>query len=177
MKRLIVLRHAKSSWHNPGMDDFDRPLNARGLRDAPLMAERMLELMSRHALHPASILCSTAQRARETAACFCTALGMDAAALSHHDALYLASAPALVSALKAQAGAADCVLLVAHNPGMTDMLNALGDQRLDNLPTCGMACMEFSVDDWAALADGSPSNRLGKAAGHTVFIDYPKKQR
>lgn len=171
MKRILILRHAKSSWADTDLADFDRPLNQRGRRDAPLMAARLRGYNAA----PDLILCSTAQRAQETAELFCASLGFPAEALRLLDELYLASAPQLLAAVREYSDTAASVMLIAHNPGLTDLLNQAGDQGIDNLPTCGLAAIDLDINEWAALPQLNAASRFGPAVGRTAFIDYPKK--
>lgn len=161
MKRLIVLRHAKSSWHDESLTDHDRPLSNRGDHDAPRMAARI----GRRGVHAALILTSTARRALDTATILAGALG-DAAILQPDPDLYLASPGTLLAILAAQPAAEATIVLVGHNPGLTQLVNMLlPDMRLANLPTAGVVSMQVDIDNWADI---------GTVAGTTEYFDYPK---
>lgn len=159
MKTLFLARHAKSDWKQPALRDHDRPLNARGRRDAPRMAAH---LAARYA-PPQRILCSTALRASTTAQRLGEALG--GATIDYRAELYLAEPATLLAQLHDLPDALERVMLVGHNPGMTALVNALADAGLDNLPTCGVARIGFDVDSWARLAPG---------AGRLLSLDVPK---
>jgi phosphohistidine phosphatase len=147
MKTLLLLRHAKSSWKDPRLADFDRPLNRRGLRDAP----RMGNLLRRLELVPEQIVCSTARRARHTAELVAEACGFDGA-WTFLDALYHASPAAYVHALRGVSPPDERVLLVGHNPEMQEALYRWTGQD-ESFPTCALAQLEFAIDDWSQLAE------------------------
>lgn len=162
MKRLGLLRHAKSSWDNAGLADFDRPLNKRGLHDAP----RMGELLRERGVSPNRIISSTANRARSTAELAARGLGFDAAAIRYTDELYHAAAGTMLNVLADLGADADEVILVAHNPGITSLANRIAtDARIDNLPTAGFFYVEAGVDSWEDFA---------ASGGKLVFFAAPK---
>lgn len=149
MRRLALVRHAKSDWGAPMLADHDRPLNRRGMRDAPAAAARLAATGFR----PDVILCSTALRARATADAFGAALGVAVTA----DAVLYAAAPETL--LRAAIGAAvPAVLLVGHDPGMSLLAERLSDGRIDRMPTCAVAVFEWDQDDWA-VATALPADR------------------
>jgi len=163
-KRLYLLRHAKSSWDDPALDDFARPLNKRGQRDAPFMGRRFRE----QGFAPDRIVSSPAERAYETARTIARELGYALTDIVRDEELYLASPDTLLRCVHATPDALGSVMLVAHNPGLTDFANALTGQHIDNLPTCGLYCADFSIRRWIDLTPGS---------GDFVCFDYPKKYR
>jgi phosphohistidine phosphatase len=162
MKRLTLVRHAKSDWSLPGQNDWDRPLNKRGQRDAPEMARR---LRSRR-LKPDLILSSPAVRAVTTASVMARELKVPAARVVQDERLYLAGPADLLAVVRELGGEAKHVMVFGHNPGMTEFANRLsaGDQ-IDNLPTCGVFTAEFDVQDWSGLSWGG---------GQEAEFDYPK---
>ncbi|GAA5196718.1 SixA phosphatase family protein [Microbacterium jejuense] len=139
MIRLALVRHAKSDWGDPGLDDHDRPLNDRGMRDAPAMAGRL----AASGFRPAVILSSTALRARTTAEAFAAELGV---AVSLDPELYGAPAGALLAAAAATRAAS--VLVVAHDPGMTALAGRLSGDGIGHMPTCAVATFTWAQDDW-----------------------------
>lgn len=149
MKRLLLLRHAKSSWDDPRLADFERPLNERGLRAAPLVGRFMRE----RELRPDLILCSPAERARQTAALVSEAAGLSAP-LRYDERIYEATA-ATLSEVVAQAGeSADELLLVGHNPGLEELLQLLtGETR--RMSTAALARIQLDLDRWARLRAGA----------------------
>lgn len=130
MIELILVRHAKSDWDDPDLPDHDRPLNARGKRDAPAMADRLAEAGST----VQRIISSTALRARTTAAEFGAALGVE---VELDAELYLADAETLLA--KAAAANADSVMVVAHDPGISDLAARLSSGGIEHMPTCAVA--------------------------------------
>ncbi len=161
MNRLTLLRHAKSSWNDPGLADFDRPLNKRGRRDAPMMGKRLAE----RNVQPDLVLCSPALRARLTAEAVIGELAGNPKWLLFDPHLYLAELSQLVSLLRGIARDRHDVLLIGHNPGLTDLANYLVDGHIANLPTCALFSVELTASDWS---------RLDRCQARTLFYDYPK---
>lgn len=161
MRQLILIRHAKSSWSNPSLDDFDRPLNKRGKRDAPFMAK----LLSGKNIHPDIIISSPAKRTKLTALEFATQLGIGTNAIIWNDKLYLASLTTLIKIVKKLDDNVKIVLIVGHNPGLTDLHNFLCKQEIDNIPTCGIVSMKTDRN-WSEIS--SKDFELD-------FFEYPKK--
>ena len=162
MKRLILCRHAKSSWAEDGQQDHERPLSARGERDAPRIGERL----HRHGTSPNLLLSSPAVRTRRTAELLADALRYPRSRIRLEPALYLAGHAALLAVVTGEKDDSACLLVVAHNPGLTDLANhLLPDLDVDNLPTCGVVAIDFDAHDWAELAT---------ASRQLVYYDYPK---
>jgi phosphohistidine phosphatase len=163
-RRVILLRHAKSSWDDADRDDVDRPLSARGERDAPRMGARLARLTPR----PAAILTSHAVRARRTAQLVAEALGVDAGRIRIERALYLASPPDILAVLARQPAERTPLVVVGHNPGMTELANLLAaDFEIDDLPTAAAVGLDFESADWSGLRAGQ---------GRLAFYDYPKNE-
>lgn len=139
MIRLMLVRHAKSDWGHPELDDHDRPLNERGRRDAPTMARRVADQQ----LRPDVLLSSTAVRARTTAEAFAAALGLE---VSLDPTLYGAPADALLAA--AVAAGSPSVMIVAHDPGMSVLASRLSGGGIGHMPTCAVAVFTWDQDDW-----------------------------
>lgn len=160
MPRLIVLRHAKSSWKDEFLDDFDRPLSGRGVRDGTRFGARLGERLP----VPDRVLCSTARRTRDTLAFLVPGL-VDPRRVVFEDELYLAPAEALLERVRQHAGAGepvDTLLLIGHNPGLTELVNLLVDRetdRLENLPTFGVVVLE-APGGLATLAPGEARRAL-----------------
>ena len=161
-KRLTIIRHAKSSWDNPDFDDHDRPLNKRGLRNAPEMGAR---LAKRNWL-PDLFLASTAKRARDTAALIAGKVGYAEERIVFDDRLYLAEPGEWRGVIDTLAAEATHVACVGHNPGVTELANHFSGEYIDNVPTCGLIDMGFEVDAWADLFAAKPV---------TFEFDFPKK--
>lgn len=143
MIELTLVRHAKSDWNDESLADHDRPLNSRGLRDAPAMAQRFADSGAR----VQRIVSSNALRALTTAAAFGLALNVG---VELDKDLYLASASRLL-AVAADSGV-DSVMLVAHNPGITDLAALLSRGAIDRMPTCAVARFAWDLDSWEAAA-------------------------
>jgi phosphohistidine phosphatase len=162
MKRLILLRHAKSSWDDRGLDDHDRPLANRGLRDAPLMGERL----ARRNVDPDLLLVSSAKRTRQTAKLVGAALGHSDFELEIEPKIYLASPGELLQILKSVDDDVNELVLIGHNPGLTQLANLLlPELRLYNLPTAGVVAIDADASSW---------QNLDAAERVLRFYDYPK---
>ena len=154
MKRLFLLRHAKSDWGDPGLDDFDRPLSRRGRNAAPRVAAWMHE----SDLVPELVLCSAARRTTETWELMTPVLG--AIPTEHHGALYLASPGRILDLLAEQDDGVQSIMVIAHNPGTEELasrLTAGGDDRARErmrlkFPTAALAVISFGVDRWLDLS-------------------------
>ncbi len=147
MITLVLMRHAKSDWSNPALADHDRPLNGRGVRDAPRMAEQL----AKTGFQPDLILSSTALRARTTADALGTALGVRVTLVPE---LYASSAHELIS--HAVAAGVPSVILVAHDPGMTDLAEKLSGGGITHMPTAAVATFTWETDDWDVATSLDP---------------------
>ena len=153
MRTLLILRHAKSSWKDDSLPDHDRPLNKRGLKDAP----RMGQLLRREDLLPDLILCSSAKRARVTAELVAEESGYEGE-LRLKDDLYAFDAEAYLEALTELSDGYDRVMVVGHNPAMEELLEALTG-GFERLPTAALAMVELPIDRWSELED-EPEGKL-----------------
>ncbi len=160
MKTLYIIRHAKSSWHHPNLKDDNRPLNERGKRDAPFMANLLFEKGIKSEL----LISSTAVRANATADFFEDKLLIGKYILNQN--LYLAGIQELLKILSGNFETINSIMIVGHNPGLTDLIEFLTNQFFDNLPTCGIVCIELDIESW---------KEINKGTGKIVFFDYPKK--
>jgi phosphohistidine phosphatase len=163
MLRLILLRHGKSSWDDPGLDDFYRPLAPRGLRNVPEMGRRL----ARRNQCPDLIVTSTAARALTTARAVARELGYREDQIVEAPELYLASPDTILAVVRRTPALVRTLMIVGHNPGFTDLANALDDIRLDNMPTAGMLCTTFEGPDWAGI---------DPVEARFDWFDYPKRQ-
>ena len=149
MTTLLIMRHAKSSWDNPGTTDHDRPLNDRGRRTAPEMGQLLKNL----GLMPDLILCSTALRARETAKLLITSSGYEGPINESND-LYGADAAGYLMIIKKYASGNKRVLLIGHNPSCEDLITRLTGEH-EQFPTGALAQIELPVKNWDQLAPES----------------------
>lgn len=157
MKTLLLLRHAKSSWDDHSLDDFDRPLNQRGQQAAPRMGRWIRE----HDLVPDHVLCSAARRARETWEAVSAELGSPVETTVLRS-LYLAEPEGILEVVHQADDEDDVVLVVGHNPGFEDLSRLLTgrgkgralEQLADRMPTGALAVLRFDVDRWDEVAPG-----------------------
>jgi phosphohistidine phosphatase len=159
VKTILLLRHAKSAWGEPGLADHDRPLNGRGERAAEAMAEHLLA----KAPLPDLILCSTAARARQTLAPLVERLAPPAPPIALEDGLYLASESVLLNRLRDLPASVATVLMIGHNEGMWEAAEALAGRGKATLlaalhgkfPTGALATLQADIDRWAELKAGA----------------------
>lgn len=159
MLNLMLLRHAKSSWAETGQADLDRPLNERGKRSAAAMGR----YMASHVLVPQLVLCSPARRARETWTHAAGELKASPAVLVVDEIYDFGDGKALMECLRHQAGAAQSIMLVGHNPSIGALARSLvgtGSRKLrerleEKYPTAALAVVSFDLANWGSLAAGS----------------------
>jgi phosphohistidine phosphatase len=154
MRRLLILRHAKSSWDDPHLDDHDRPLNGRGKRDAPRVGERLRE----ERILPDRIVSSTAVRARRTAEEVAEACGYDRE-IALAQRLYGAEPDDCLALLRELPDEDETVMLVGHNPCLEDLVARLAG-RAERMPTAALAVFDLPLDSWAEITSGSRGKLL-----------------
>jgi phosphohistidine phosphatase len=148
MKTLLVLRHAKSSWDDPGLKDFDRPLNGRGLRAAPLIGR----FIRKQKIAPDLMLCSPALRARETVALVREAGRLDAP-LRFDERIYEASAERLCEVITQIEERVNQALLVGHNPGLEELISFFTGEA-KRMATGALAQLTLDVEKWGKTREG-----------------------
>ncbi|MGD9784938.1 MAG: histidine phosphatase family protein [Hyphomicrobiaceae bacterium] len=160
MLNLLLLRHAKSTWDDPTLDDFDRPLNKRGTKAASRIGRYLVET----GLRPTLVLCSTAVRTRATLTLVMNELGLPAPHVRYEDSLYLADAETLFDAVRSAPPDAQAamgpIMLVGHNPGMhalaLELTGSGARSTLSDLamqfPTAALAHISFQCDSWRDIA-------------------------
>jgi phosphohistidine phosphatase len=151
MKRLLLLRHAKSSWDHPNLADFDRPLNPRGLATAPFMGE----LIARRELQPDEIVSSPAKRAMQTALLIKESAGIDAS-LRFDERIYEASPKSLLQVSSELSDEIGSAMLVGHNPGFEGFIGFLTG-KVEPMPTAALAVIDLNIKSWAKIKGGSGS--------------------
>jgi len=162
MLTLLLLRHAKSSWDDPALADYDRPLAKRGKKAAPRMGAEIATL----GLRPELVLCSSAVRAKETLALALAPLGSPAPEVVYDDGLYMATPAALLARVrKLPSGATGprTAMVVGHNPGLEELAELLVGSGRDDVqdlmaakfPTCALAIFKFDVQSWSDIAPGT----------------------
>lgn len=154
-KTLYIARHAKSSWNDMSLSDFERPLNARGKRDIPFMAN----LLKDKNIKPELILSSPAKRAKKTAKQYHETLGGE---LRFDERIYEASSMSLLYLVQEAFEKVDSVMIVGHNPGFTALNDMLSDKSIYNIPTAGIVGVTFEDD-------------IKAHQGKQLFFEYPKK--
>lgn len=163
MKKLYLVRHAKSSWDDPSLDDIDRPLNQRGKKDAPEMGERL----NKQKIFPDLLVSSPGKRARSTAKKIAKKIGYPKKDILIDDALYHGSDDMLIEIVKKLPDSVQSAMLFGHNPGFTSFANQLCNINIYNIPTAGIVAIDFHTENWEDVEYGK---------GELVFFDYPKKQ-
>ena len=161
VKTLILVRHAKSDWRNPGLDDFDRPLNERGKKDAPAMAQRLVDKK----IKIDAFISSPAKRAAKTAKFFAEAFNRKKESIIFKEKLYLAETATFFSVITAADNSFETIAIFSHNYGITDFANMLTDVRIDNIPTCGVFGIKAECNKWVDFKE---------AKKEFWFFDYPK---
>ena len=144
------------------MDDFDRPLNNRGKRDAPNMGQRLKE----QSVVPDLLLSSPANRAFTTAEIIAAEVGYPLEDIETNEDIYLAGVGTLLEIIKNIEDTNNITFLFGHNPGITELANTLAGIRIDNVPTCGIVCIEFDIKFWREVEEGQ---------GTYISFEYPKQ--
>ena len=161
MRKLILLRHAKSSWKDTSLDDFDRPLNRRGKKDAPIMADKL----SMRKIKIDLIISSPAKRTTETAKIFANILGYQSEII-FNDKLYEASYNEILEVINLIDDKYQNVLLVCHNPGITDLANYISNYFIENISTSGIV----------GLSTNNSWENINENGCTLLFYYYPKKK-
>ncbi len=163
MKKLLLVRHAKSSWDDISQKDFDRPLNDRGHRDAPKMAKRLLK----DDVTLDALISSTAVRALTTAEYFAEAFDIKKKNIIHEPSLYLAEPKVFFEIISKIDDDHKTVAIFSHNPGITEFVNQLCNTRVDDMPTCAIFAVKADIKSWKEFAE---------AEKKFWFFDYPKNE-
>ena len=161
MKRLILVRHGKSSWDSP-VEDFDRPLKKRAYEDA----DHVISAFKAHMDFSVEVFSSPAKRAQTTAHLFKDQLHIEDQHFHLEPSLYTFDVDEVLNFIKKLDVAFDNVMLFGHNPAFTDLVNRLGSLPIDNLPTTGLVSISFNVKSWKHIQKGE-----------THFYLFPKYLR
>lgn len=159
MKTIYFIRHAKSNWKEQGISDFDRPLNKRGKKDVPLMANRLKHFN----IKPDLILSSPALRAKKTSQIISETLECD---IGFNSKLYESSVEDYLQILRTLPKDINTLIVVAHNPEITLTCELLTDMILGTIPTSGIVGISCNIDSF---------EEIGEGCGKVLFFDYPKK--
>ncbi|MBM4171659.1 MAG: histidine phosphatase family protein [Ignavibacteria bacterium] len=162
MKKLFLIRHAKSSWDEQGVTDLKRPLNKRGKRDAPFMGK----LLHKGMIIPEQIYSSPAVRAITTANIFANELKFEKKNIHVFESIYSGGIRELEDLIQNFDDDYNSVFIFGHNPTFTVYANHLGDKYIANMPTCSIVGFELNVKRWAEVERGK---------GKTFLFEYPKK--
>jgi phosphohistidine phosphatase len=162
MKTLYLVRHAKSSWKYPNLDDFERPLNKRGRKNAPFMGKILKKLK----VAPDLVISSPANRAAATARIIAAAINYPLENIVYSEAIYEFSENALIHVIKQIEDSVNNAMVVGHNPAINGLANYIGDQPISNIPTCGVFCVDLDISSWTKIEE-----RCGKLK----FFEFPKK--
>jgi phosphohistidine phosphatase len=163
MRRVTLLRHAKSDWDNPSQNDFERPLNQRGESNGKLIGARL----KKSGMRPSLIISSDAVRAITTARLIARNIGYPIEFIQPDHGLYLASPAGIIEVIEGEGENYNDVMVVGHNPGLTELANTLCNSQIDNIPTCGVFAVDMEIDSWADLAN---------TQGTLNYFDYPKNK-
>ena len=150
-RTLILMRHAKSDWGDASLSDHDRPLNLRGREASPRMAEWMNQI----GILPNLVLCSSAERTKETVAHMIPHWHSEPD-IAYSPSLYLASPYQMLATIQQDGCGCQCLMLVAHNPGTSVFVSTLAGQSMD-MPTAAIAIFELALEDWSQLRVSSPA--------------------
>ncbi len=161
MKRLYLIRHAKSSWSDPSVSDFFRKLNKRGKRDAPFMAEKL----AARGTKPDIIISSPAKRAKKTARFMAKGVGYPVDTIVYDETIYTSSTMDLYRVLHSINDTHSTAFFIGHNYAITDLAEELISQQLVNIPTSGIVSMDCAISSW---------KEIGPGCGTLLFFDYPK---
>ncbi len=162
MKTLYIVRHAKSSWEYDGIEDIDRPLKRRGIKDAHLISSYLAETIKK----PDVFVTSSANRALHTAIIFCDNFGYPLSNLYIKKQLYNFSDGYLVKTINALDDNFDSAIIFSHDHGINTFVNKYGSKPIAHVPTCGVIGIEFDTAHWKKLKKGT-----------TTLIEFPKNHK
>ncbi len=162
MKTLLLVRHAKSSWENSDLTDFERPLNKRGKRDAPFMAKLIAEMNIR----PDLMISSPAERALTTARIFAGEFNIDPKKIIKDDRIYTNGLKNIINIISEIDNDVITLIVFGHNPDLSYLTGKISDKYIDTIPTCGVVCVDFDFISWYDIES---------VKGKLRFFEYPKK--
>ena len=166
MKKIFLMRHAKSSWKDPGLTDDERPLKKRGRKDA----KRMAKVLEANDLFPDLILCSSARRAVETVEILVETLGYENEII-YSDTLYMGEPGDFIEALKTLDNDIETVMIVAHNPGLEAYVQII-DGEIESMPTAALGHMVLSLEDWQELSFETLGDMVGYWTPKTLEVKH-----
>ncbi len=156
MKSLLIIRHAKSSRDQSGIADRERTLEERGVRDAHAIGKYLRE----NSIRPDYLLSSPAVRAKKTAAIIAKEVGYHLDKIQTEELLYEQSTSKIIAYLQTLQRHYSSVMIVGHNPSALELVNYLGNQPFNQVPSCGAVCLDFQVENWAEIDHGKGQVRF-----------------
>ena len=163
-KTLYIARHAKSSWDDSSLSDFERPLKKRGEKDAPMIGK----ILYSKGVKPDLIISSPAKRAISTAYVLAREIKYPVEKIITNEDIYEASTSELLDIIEQLDDKLKSVMIIGHNPSFTRLANYLTEQYFDNIPTCGVVAIAFNISEWKTIE---------KNSGKVIFFEYPKKYK
>ncbi|HET9056698.1 MAG TPA: histidine phosphatase family protein [Chitinophagaceae bacterium] len=161
MKTVLLIRHAKSSWSDPMIVDFERPLNERGKKDAPVMAKKVKD----RKIHIDAFLSSPAKRAKKTARLFAEVFKYKEENIMYKSELYHADSETFYTVIGDMDNEHNCIAIFSHNPGITYFANELTEVKIDDMPTCSVFAVQTDCRKWKEFRSSEKD---------FLFFDYPK---
>ena len=162
MKTIYLVRHAKSSWNHPDLEDFERPLTKRGRKSAQFMGTILSELGA----VPDLVISSPANRAAMTARLLAEQIRYPLEKIQYNEAIYLSNENVLFNLIKNMNDAVNQAMFIGHNPDLTELANSISDQRISNIPTCGVCCVDLKITSWKEMSEHS---------GKLRYFEFPRK--
>ncbi len=161
MKKLYLIRHAKSSWKEVGVPDFKRKLNKRGKKDASIMGE----VLKKKGIIPDIIISSPANRTKKTSYIIAENIGIKKENIIFKESIYESNIEELLNLIKNLDNSLNSIFLIGHNPSLNILAEYLTNSYINNIPTCGILAVNLEINLW---------NKISKACGKIEFFDYPK---
>ena len=163
MKELTIIRHAKSSWDYPDLSDFDRPLSLRGKSNTRLMGERLLK----NNIFFDGIISSGAERAKATAEIIAKTINFPKHKIKLNNDLYMASVLSMIDIIRESPAEYKSIALIGHNPSITELVNYLTNDTIEDLPTCFNYQLTLPINSWVNVKQG---------IGEGKYFNYPKSK-
>jgi len=173
VKYLYLVRHAKSSWDYPGLEDFDRPLNKRGMRDVPKMGEHLVE----QRILPQIVVSSPARRAYATAISLAATMQVPPSGIVEDNRIYAAATATLIAVIREWDDTWERVMMVGHNPGIADVAAVLTGAEVGHVPTCTVMGLGLDVASWGDVTPGYGIQwlKIVPKSIHKVIGNRPEK--